>query len=237
MILSSHSVIMCLLMNTSESTEKNLINILIERGILTFSFSPPYVYTTGLKSPIYIDNRMLISFPKERTLVVKELINLIKGNDELKNIEYISSSLSYAAPFGVLVANELSLPLVLIREEHRIHGKRNRIEGHLPKGSKVLVVEDHISTGAALVDNALVVRENGGEVSFAVAITDYGLDSTNKSLLENNLKSFVLARGIPMVKEGTRRGLITKQEELEVLDWFKDPVKWGEDRGYYSNSN
>jgi len=146
-------------MKNDEAVEKKVIDILLDKEIITFSFDPPYVYTTGLKSPFYIDNRMLISFPKERAFIVKEMVNLIKNNEELKDIDYISSSLSYAAPFGVLIAEALALPLILVREEHRTHGKRNKIEGHLPKGAKVLVVEDIISTGAYLLDNVNVVRE------------------------------------------------------------------------------
>lgn len=223
-------------MNSLNVSQK-IADILLDKEIVTFSFNPPYVYNTGLKSPIYIDNRLLISHPTERTYIVNEMVNLIKSKKELNHIDYISSTLSYAAPFGVLVTAALNLPLILVREEHRSHGKKNKIEGHLPKGANVLVVEDHVSTGAALLDNVNTIRQNKGIVSQAVAITDYEIDIAKKALAESKISVSVLAKGLSIVEEAAKRGVLSDKEKEEVLEWFGNPVKWGEDRGYYYNSD
>ena len=118
-------------MQNQDDIKEKVIDILLRRNIVTFSFDPPYVYITGLKSPIYFDNRILISYPKDLKFIISEMVNLIKSKPELCNVDYISSSLNYAAPFGILIAEALDLPLVLIREEQRSHGKKNKIEGIL----------------------------------------------------------------------------------------------------------
>lgn len=224
-------------MDIVKKTEEKIIDILINRGILTFSFDPPYVFTTGLKSPIYIDNRMLISFPKDRDFIVEALVDLIKTSIDINSIDYISSTLSYAAPFGTLISDKLGLPFVLVHEERRTHGKKNKIEGYLPKNARVLIVEDHISTGAALLDNVLAVREKGGQVNSAVAITDYELKLAKLAIKNAKVSYSVLVKGLPIVEAAVKRGLLDKKEEKDVLGWFEDPIKWGEIRGYYSTTN
>ncbi|MBI3486061.1 hypothetical protein HY025_03915 [Candidatus Daviesbacteria bacterium] len=217
----------------ADDTEQKIINILLDKDIVSFSFDPPYVFTTGLKSPIYIDNRLLISYPKERAFIVSELVKLIKAKINLKRIDYISSSLSFAAPFGVLIAEALNLPLVLIKEQQSSHGKKNKIEGHLPKGKKALIVEDHISTGAAVVDNIQTVRDSGGEANYCVAITDFEIDVAKNALKEHRITAFTLTSGSSIVDEAVKEKKISEAQKKDVLEWLKNPVKWGEVRGYY----
>lgn len=219
---------------TDLNVKEKLVRILVGKRIASFSFDPPYVFTTGLKSPIYIDNRVLISYPTERAFVVAEMVKLIKEKINLKDIDYISSSISFAAPFGVLIAEVLNLPLILIRERHTTYGKKNKIEGHLPHGKKVLIIEDHISTGAAAVDNILTVREAGGKAAYCVAITDFEIDIAKKSLDQNKVTAYSLIDGLSIVEEAAKRGELSPKEKKNVYEWFKNPVKWGKVRGYYS---
>lgn len=219
-----------------DSTERQVVDILLDKDIVSFSFDPPYVFTTGLKSPIYIDNRLLISHPKERAYVVSELIKLIRDKIDLRKIDYISSSLTFAAPFGVLIAEALNLPLILIREQQSSVGKRNKFEGHLPKGKQVLIIEDHISTGAALVDNIETVRQVGGEAKYCVAITDFEINIAKDSLKKHKISVYTLAKGSSLVGEAARKKLITEKQKKDVDEWLKDPLKWGEIRGYYAES-
>lgn len=218
----------------SNKSGATIIQILLEKGIVTFNTELPYVFTTGLKSPIYIDNRMIISFPKEREIVIDELVKLIKNKINIEDIDYISSSLSFAAPFGVLVANVLKLPLILIKEQETSFGKRNKIEGKLPPGKNVLIVEDHISTGAAVVDNVEAVRRAGGNVKLCVAVTDYEIDIAQKALESINITSFSLATGAEIVEEANTLGKISQEEKRNINDWLNNPVKWGQNRGFYS---
>ncbi|EKD85675.1 MAG: hypothetical protein ACD_37C00659G0004 [uncultured bacterium] len=224
-------------MSSSKNVEEKILDILYDKGAITFSFDLPYVYVNGLKSPIYIDNRLLISHPQERKYIISELVNLIKSKSWFKEIDYISSSLSHAAPFGILVAEELGLPLVLIRDGHKVHGKQNKMEGVIPKNKKVLIVEEHISTAASLLNNVDALRANGDIVKYAIAITDTKLDIAKKSLKEKGIEASVLVDGKSILDEAIKRGIIKGNERKEVEEWFENPVKWGTNRGYYYNSN
>lgn len=224
-------------MADSQNIEKKILDILFNKDMVTFSFDIPFVYVNGLKSPIYIDNRLLISYPIERKYVVSELVKLIKNKSWLKDIDYISSSLSFASPFGTLVAEELRLPLVLVKDEHRAHGKQNKIEGIIPPKKNVLVVEEHVSTGASLINNVDTLRANGSIVKHAVAITDTDLEIAKRGLKEKKIDLLVLVRGKSIVNEAIRRGLLVDKQKNEVLEWLENPIKWGTTRGYYYNSN
>lgn len=224
-------------MINSGDAKKEILNILFDKGTITFSFDIPYVYVNGLKSPIYIDNRLLISYPKERRYVIGELVNLIKGKSWFKDIDYISSSLSSAAPFGILVAEELGLPLVLVRDDHKVHGKHNKMEGTIPPKKNVLIVEEHISSGASLLNNADTLRANGDIVKHAIAISDTRLDIAKKALKRKGIEASVLIDGESILNEAIKRGMLKGKEKKEVEEWFDNPVKWGTDRGYYYNSD
>lgn len=215
------------------SVEQQVIKILFDRDLVSFQFNPPYVFTTGLKSPIYIDNRLLISYPKERAFIIDEMVKLIEKTINLKDIDYISSTLSFSAPFGVLIAEALRLPLVLIREKQYAYGKKNTIEGSLQKGKKVLIIEDHMSTAAGVVQNTKAVREAGAEASDCIAITDFEVDVAQKNLKKAKITVHALAKGKNIVAEAIKRKKLSKKESEDLLEWFENPVKWGEKRGYY----
>ena len=219
-------------MKKAGATKNKIINTLFDKKIISFSFEPPYVFSSGIVSPIYIDNQMIISYPNERRRIVNEMIDLIKSKKELKNIDCIASSLSSASSFGILVAEALELPLILVRDKAKIHGKRNRIEGKFAKNANILVIEDHVSTGSALINSVTAIRKEGGKVDYSIAITDYEIGRDALSVEKINV--LVLVSGSSILNHAIEKGVLSKMEEKEVKEWFKNPIKWGEERGYYS---
>ncbi len=221
-------------MSFSKGSEKKVADILLDTEIFSISFDPPFTLHSGIISPLYIDNRMLISFPKERALVIQGIVELIKSDKALGDAQYISSSISNSAPFGVLVAEALSLPLILVREQRKTHGKLNILEGRVPKGARVLVVEDLVATPQALLHTVEAVRESGGVIDHAVTIVDFELEATNETLKQAGVALSSVTKARVLVDEAIQKGILKAGESDEVLEWFKNPVGWGETRGYYA---
>lgn len=230
-------IVIPLINKTPHRQEKTAEKIFIENGLAMFNFYTPFTYTTGLKSPMFVDNRLLLSLTKERDFIINEMVKLIKKNVPIHEIDYVSSSFLFAGPFGVLIADALKLPLILIRESKTTFGRFTKIEGHLPYGKRVLIVEDLISTGVAVLDNCETVRLAGGMTKYCVSLVDYEIKLVQKSMAAHNLKVFALTSGKKILIEAVKKGILTKDEKKGVTDWLEAPFKWGKIRGFYKNGN
>ena len=141
-----------------KNISKNVANLLLEIGAMTFRFDPPYTYTSGLKSPVYLDNRLIISYPDVRRQIIDYYVETIKSEIGINKVDWISATASAAIPHGAWVAERLNLPMVFVRPSTKTYGKGGKVEGFLKKGSHVLIVEDHISTAESVSDNANSIR-------------------------------------------------------------------------------
>lgn len=200
--------------------------LLIKIGAVSFRFNPPFTFTSGIKSPIYLDNRIVLSYPLARHQIINFYIKVIKEKIGLEKIDYISATASAAISQGCLIADRLKLPLVYVRPTTKSYGKGNKLEGYLKKRSRILIIEDHISTASSVVNNAQTVRKEGGEVRYCVATTTYETPQSKKNLSENKIALFVLTTGRIIVEQAFKKGLINKKEKELVDLWFEDPVNW-----------
>ena len=207
-------------------------NLLIKIQAIEFRFDPPFTYTTGLKSPIYLDNRLVLSHPHTREFVVDYYAQAIEKKIGRKNVEWISGTASAAIPYASLIASELRLPMVYVRPSTKLYGKGNQMEGFLPKGKKVLIVEDHISTGTSIIDNANIIRKNGGIVTQCIATTTYELPVADRNFKENGIKPFTLTTGKIMCEVAYKNKLLTKKQKDLVDDWLEDARGWGKKHGF-----
>ncbi|MCR4264233.1 MAG: orotate phosphoribosyltransferase [Candidatus Roizmanbacteria bacterium] len=207
-------------------------DILLKIGAVTFRFDPPYTYTSGIKSPIYLDNRIIISHPDERKKIIDLYIELIKNNIGLENIDYVSATATAAIPQGAWIADRLSIPMVYCRSDKKGHGKENQIEGSLKTNSNVVIVEDHISTAGSSIGNAEAVRKLGGKVFYIVASTTYETKKSSDQLKDAKLKLFTLTNGKIIVEQAVKKGLLNKKQKELVDDWFADPVGWAKKHGF-----
>lgn len=208
--------------NISQQVAKLLLSI----KAVTFRFNPPYTYTSGLKSPIYLDNRLVMSYPKVREKIIAYYIEKIKKEIGLKNVNCISATATAAIPHAAFVADKLNLPMVYVKPTTKKYGKGNRIEGYVKKGSKVLIVEDHISTAESVAGNAKAIRENGGIVKFCITTTTYETQKAKENIKAANLKLIALTSGKLIVETAFSEGYLSKKEKESVDLWFKNPPAW-----------
>lgn len=216
----------------AEAISIDVAMLLLKIGGMTFRFNPPYTYTSGLKSPVYLDNRLIISYPDVREKIINYYIQVIRDKIGIENVEWISATATAAIPHGAWVSQKLNLPMVFVRPTTKTYGKGGKVEGFLKKGSKVLIIEDHISTAESVVGNAQSIREFGGKVSYCIATTTY---ETQKSV--DNLKSvkvdlITLTTGKTIVETALSEGKLSADEKEKVDQWFADPPGWAKKMGF-----
>ncbi|MCL5970477.1 MAG: orotate phosphoribosyltransferase [Patescibacteria group bacterium] len=209
----------------------NVAKLLLSIKAVTFRFNPPYTYTSGLKSPIYLDNRLVMSYPKVREKIISFYIKKIKKDVGLKNVEWISATATAAIPHAAFVAAKLHLPMVYVRPTTKKYGKGNQIEGFIKKGSKVLIVEDHISTAESVAGNASAIRGAGGIVKYCITTTTYETKAAEENITKGKLKLITLTTGKLIVETAFKEGYLSKEEKKSVDLWFEDPPAWAKKVG------
>jgi len=212
--------------NDKKYIAEKTAEIFLEIGAVSFRFDPPFTFTSGLKSPIYLDNRIILSYPHARHQIIDFYIKVIRKNINLSKIDYISATASAAIPQGSIIADRLGLPMVYVRPTTKSYGKGNKLEGYFKKGSYALIIEDHISTATSVVNNALTIRELGGKVDYCVATTTYETVQAKENLKKNNLKLIYLTTGKIIVERAFKKGLINKEEKKWVDLWLEDSKNW-----------
>lgn len=213
------------------ASAKKVAKLLLSIGAMTFRFDPPYVYTTGLKSPVYLDNRLVMSYPKVRKQIIDAYIDAIKNEIGLENIDCISATATAAIPQGAWVANKLNLPMVYVRPQTKSYGKGGKVEGSFKKGANVLIIEDHITTAQSVVGNAEAIRELGGKVKYCVATTTYETTKSKELLKEHKIKLIPLTTCEITVQAALEEKRITQKEKESIDTWFQDPPAWAKKMG------
>lgn len=215
-----------------ENIAKKVGKLLLSIGAMTFRFDPPYVFTSGLKSPVYLDNRLVMSYPEVRKEIVDHYIEVIKSKIGVENIDCISATATAAIPQGAWIADRLNLPMVFVRPNTKSYGKETKVEGVFKKGAKVLIIEDHISTATSVAGNADAIRELGGEVKFCVATTTYETQKSKDTLKEKGVELLPLTTGKLMVEIALEEGKITREQKNSIDAWFQDPPSWANKMGF-----
>ncbi|NCO88662.1 orotate phosphoribosyltransferase [Candidatus Roizmanbacteria bacterium CG2_30_33_16] len=201
--------------------------LLLKIKAVSFRFDPPFIFTSGIKSPIYLDNRLVMSYPEVRKKIIDFYIKLIKNKIGINKVEWISATATAAIPQGCWVADKLNLPMVFVRPTTKAYGKGNKMEGYMKKGAKVVIIEDHISTATNVIGNAQTIKELGGTVKYCIATTSYETKKSIVLLKENNIKLITLTAGKKIVEEALNEKIINLKEKEQVDLWFKDPMNWG----------
>ncbi|KKP38667.1 MAG: orotate phosphoribosyltransferase, orotate phosphoribosyltransferase [Candidatus Peregrinibacteria bacterium GW2011_GWF2_33_10] len=205
---------------------KLFAEILLRTQSVKVSTNPPFTYTSGIKSPIYCDNRRLISFVEERKQVVKGFKELIVNNN--LNPSYLAGTATAAIPWAAFLAYEMDLPMVYVRPEPKAHGTGKQIEGVLPEGAKVLVVEDLVSTGGSSIKTAKVIRNEGkSEVIGVVSIMTYQMPKANQGFNEANLNLKTLTNFEILMNVAKNSGALSEADYKLAIEWNKDPENWG----------
>ncbi|MEH7274179.1 orotate phosphoribosyltransferase [Neobacillus vireti] len=184
----------------------------------------PFTWTSGLRSPIYCDNRLTLSYPEVRREIAIGLEALIKEN--YPEAEIIAGTATAGIPHAAWVSELLNLPMCYVRSKAKGHGKGNQIEGKVEKGQKVVVVEDLISTGGSVITAVQALREAGCEVLGVVSIFTYGLEKGKEAFIQEEIISESLTDFPTLVEVAIEKGYISQDDQESLLSWSKAPAEW-----------
>ena len=204
---------------------KRIAELLIDIGAVKLSIDPPFTWSSGIKSPIYCDNRMIYSHPEARNFVVDALVSRVRSLQV--EPDCIAGTATAAIGWAALVADRMDLPFVYVRSKPKEHGAKKMIEGDLKPGSDVVVVEDLISTGGSAIRTAEALREEGGAtVSDVVAIFTYELLASKEKSGEAGLKLHPIADFSTLLNVAVEQGRLESADMDMVAGFTKDPQKW-----------
>ncbi|NDV77373.1 orotate phosphoribosyltransferase [Dysgonomonas sp. 511] len=210
-------------MSTS-TLEKLTAEKLLSIRAIKLQPSNPFTWASGWKSPIYCDNRKLISYPRIRTFIKTELSRLILEN--FTEVDAIAGVATGAIAPGALVADLLGLPFIYIRSTPKDHGLENLIEGELKPGSKVVVVEDLVSTGSSSLKAVEAIRKDGSEVVGMVANFTYGFPIATDKFAQAGVELLTLTNYDAVLDEALRIDYIAESDLETLQEWRKAPADW-----------
>lgn len=186
----------------------------------------PFLWSSGWKSPIYCDNRKILSYPDIRTFVAEAMTSCMKKH--FPNVEVIAGVATGAIAHGMLVAHKMELPFIYVRHEAKSHGLKNKIEGHLENDKQVVVIEDLISTGENSLNVVKAIREAGANVLGLVAIFSYDFESTKNRFNEEKCQYWSLTNYEALINIALEMNLI-EPHQFEILQsWRNSPHTWGQ---------
>ncbi|MHB1277000.1 MAG: orotate phosphoribosyltransferase [Bacteroidia bacterium] len=185
----------------------------------------PFTWASGWKSPIYCDNRISLNFPAIRTDIKNALAAKIQ--ELYPDVEAIVGVATAGIPQGALVADVLNLPAAYVRPEPKSHGRQNQLEGDLQKGTKVVVLEDLISTGKSSLKAVEVLREMGLEVIGLAAIFTYGFPIAESNFKQANCPWFALSDYNVLIDTAVKTGYVKQEDAAKLAEWRKSPETWG----------
>jgi len=202
-----------------------IAEILLEAGAVKLSPANPFTWSSGWKSPIYCDNRVVLSFPAYRKFIKESLAQLVKN--QYPTADLIAGVATAGIPQGALVADELNLPFAYVRPKPKDHGMGNQIEGKIEKGQKVVIVEDLISTGGSSLKAAEALRNEGIEVLGMIAIFTYGFSVADENFKNAGLPLFCLSNYETLLPVAVEKSYITSSQVESLAEWRKSPGTWG----------
>jgi len=215
----------------TENKEK-VAETLLKIKAVTLNTEKPYRFVSGILSPIYTDCRLLMSYPKEWDSVINSMINLIVNEIGIQNIDVIAGTATAGISHAAYLAKKLNLPMIYVKSSEEEYGKKTRIEGRLKNGSKVLLIEDLISTGGSSISSIKAVREAGGVVENCLAIFTYGMDAAQKSFEQERIKLIALTDFANLVGVAVKENYIRSNEKDLILEWANDTAGWGKKMGF-----
>lgn len=209
-----------------ENTQIEVTKRLLAIDTIKIQPDTPFTWASGWKAPIYCDNRKVLSFPETRTFICNQFAKLIR--DKYPEVEAIAGVATGAIAHGVLVAEALRLPFIYVRSKPKGHGLENLIEGDIQPGTKVVIIEDLVSTGGSSLSAAEAVRNYGAEVLGMLAIFTYNFPLASQNFKDANIELTTLSNYNLLLKLAYDAGEITDQQLESLNDWRKNPETWGQ---------
>ncbi|CAI3343469.1 orotate phosphoribosyltransferase [Enterococcus cecorum] len=208
----------------SLSIEQQVAQNLLAIKAVFLSPNEPFTWASGIKSPIYCDNRLTMSFPKVRRLIAKGLAEKIKK--QFPDVEVIAGTATAGIPHAAWVAEILDLPMVYIRSKAKDHGKGNQIEGQITPGQKMVVIEDLISTGGSVLEACQAAKREGADVLGVAAIFTYELPKGATNFNTAKLPLVTLTNYTTLIQTALEEGYISEDDLALLTAWKHDPENW-----------
>ena len=206
------------------SQEKAVAEKLLQVSAIKLNPVQPFTWASGWKSPIYCDNRKVLSFPYVRDFIKSEMCNVVF--EHFPEADLLAGVATAGIAWGAMAADQLKLPFIYVRPKPKEHGLGNQIEGYFEKGQKVVVVEDLISTGKSSLQVVDVLRNAGVEVIGMVAIFTYGFPVADEAFAQYGLPLKTLTNFPVLIELAKEKGIVAAEAQQVVLDWRKDPAGW-----------
>lgn len=214
-------------MNEQE-TSMALASFLLQIKAIKLNPANPFTWASGLKSPIYCDNRVTLSYPQVRTFIREGFKNMCL--DKFGTPDVIAGVATGGIPQGALVAQELGLPFVYVRSEKKSHGMNNQVEGIINSGQSVVIIEDLVSTGKSSLNAVEALREKGAVIKGMLAIFTYGMDIAAENFKKNKCELFTLTNYDALIKKAAEENYIRENDLASLVEWKKDPQAWSDAR-------
>ena len=206
------------------TNEKAVAEKLLQINAIKLSPQAPFTWASGWKSPIYCDNRKILSFPYIRDFIKSEMCSVIF--EKFPDAEVLAGVATAGIAWGAMAADQLKLPYIYVRPKPKEHGLSNQIEGVLEKGQKVLVIEDLISTGKSSLQVCDVLKAAGAEVVGMVSIFTYGFEIADTAFKTANIPYQSLTNYQTLINLALDKGIISAEELNALLNWRADPANW-----------
>ncbi len=206
------------------TNERAIAEKLLQVNAIRLNPDEPFTWASGWKSPIYCDNRRVLSFPHVREFIKSELCNVIF--EKFPDADYLAGVATAGIPWGAMAADQLKLPFIYVRPKPKEHGLGNQIEGYVEAGKKVIVVEDLISTGKSSLQVVEVLRNAGLQVEGMVAIFTYGFPLASHSFAEVGVPLKTLTNYQTLIDLAIQKGIVQQDQENILKEWAENPSAW-----------
>ncbi|OGD98017.1 orotate phosphoribosyltransferase [Candidatus Curtissbacteria bacterium RIFCSPLOWO2_01_FULL_38_11b] len=215
--------------NTDNKIANQVSNILIDLGCIILRPNRPFKYNTGIISPVYTDNRVILSSVSNRKKIADLLIQKVK---QIGIPDVIAGTATAGIAYAAFIAQRLNLPMIYVRPTPKVYGKENQVEGKLKRGQTVIVIDDLISTGRSSLEVVRAIRKSGGIVQDILAITTYGLKIASNNFEKNKIKITTLTDLNRSCLIAVKKGFLKPDQVNTIKNWAKDPKNWGKKMGY-----
>lgn len=203
---------------------QRIAKALLDIHAVTLNPDQPFTWASGLKSPIYTDNRLTISYPKVRQAIFNGMVEQIKLH--FSEADVIAGTATAGIPHAAWVAQNMELPMIYVRTKPKDHGQGKQIEGVLKEGQKVVVIDDLISTGGSVLNAVRAVNNSGGKVIGVVSVFTYDLPAAEQNFMANGLKYYSVTDYMTLIKVAKENNQISADHLKSLQEWRKDPLSW-----------
>jgi orotate phosphoribosyltransferase len=208
------------------TNEKAVAEKLLQVGAVKLSPSEPFTWASGWKSPIYCDNRKVLSFPYVRDFIKSEMCNVIF--EQFGEADMLAGVATAGIPWGAMAADQLKLPYIYVRPKPKEHGLGNQIEGAYESSNKILVIEDLISTGKSSLQVVDVLRNAGLQVIGMVSIFNYGFKIADEAFNKANVPFKSLTNYASMIDLAVEKGIVNPSTQDLLMQWRESPSTWNQ---------